>query len=189
MAISKMVENGGKGNKPMAMSKALEAVGYSPTYAHNPQKFLKTKVAKDLLQEYLPDELIAQKHRELLEAAEIQHYYFPKIYPAHNDKESKKGKSKTKVGSKELTNTEIKAIVESVAGCHLIYIKRDRFGAYAYFQAPDTRSQKEAIDMAYKRKGDYAAEKVELTKRKYQDLSNADLLALEIKLKKFLTKK
>jgi len=163
-AISKMVENGGKSRKRISTSKALEAVGYSPAYAHNPQKFLNTKTAKELLKEYLPDELITQRHAELLGAAEIQHYVFPKL--------------KEKGRSVSLTNADIRTIVESVPGCRLIYVKRDFMGAWAYFQAPDCKSRRDAIDMAYKRKGDYAAEKVDIIKRKYQHLSNADLMAL-----------
>lgn len=166
-AISKMVENGGKGKKRMPASKALDAVGYSPAYAKNPKKFFNTKTVKELLKEYLPDELLAIRHAELLDAAEIQHYVFPKI---------KSGKGKRDI---TLTNAEIKTIVESVPGCRLIYIKRDFMGAWAYFQAPDTKSRKDAIDMAYKRKGDYAAETLNIVQRKYQNYSNAELMALK----------
>lgn len=179
-----MVENGGK---PMATSKALEAVGYSPAYAKNPQKFLKTKTATELLEEYLPDELIAARHQELLNASDIQHYCFPKL---SDDKiKGKKKGEKTTIKKNELTNEEIRIIVESVPGCRLIYVKRDFMGAWAFYQVPDCRSRKDAIDMAYKRKGDYAPDKIELTKRKYQDLSNAELAALETKLKNHLLKR
>jgi hypothetical protein len=176
MAIQKMVEKGGK---PMPMSKALIAVGYSPAYAHNPQKFANSKTAQQLMDQYLPDELIAKTHQELLTAGTIQHYCFPKLSD-HAKKSDFKG---------ELTNDEIKKIVESVPGCRLIYVKRDFMGAWAFYEAPDTKSRRDAVDMAYKRKGDYAAEKIELTKRKYQDLSNKELAEREALLKKFLLKK
>ncbi len=174
MAMKKMVENGGN------VSKALKAVGYSPAYAKNPQKFTNTKTAKELMDEYLPDELVAKIHKELLTAGEIQHYCFPNL---------SKGGKKNAGGSGELTNDEIKQIVESVPGCRLIYVKRDSFGAWAFFESPDTKSRKEAIDMIYKLRGSYSAEKIELTKRKYQDLSNADLMALQKKLSNHLLKK
>jgi cell division protein FtsI/penicillin-binding protein 2 len=177
LVYKKICENQGK---PMAVSKAMEAVGYSPSYCHNPQEFLGTKTAQELEKKYLPDELLARKHSELLEAGSIQHYNFPSI---GNAKRGKRGKKQ------ELNNDEIKTIVESVVGCRLIYVKRDWQGAWAYYQAPDHKSRKDAIDMAYKRKGNYAPEQIELTKRKYQDLSNAELVALEKKLKDFLLKK
>lgn len=172
----KIVENRGK-----SLSKAMVDAGYSPAYAHNPQQFLRTKAAQELEKEYLPDELIAQRHNELLNAGLIQHYIFPKL---HDTASKKKG-----VAKNELTNEEIKTIVENVPGCRLIYVKRDYLGATAYFQAPDSKSRKDAVDMAYKLKGNYSPEKIQLTKRKYQDLSNAELMALQTKLKNFLLKK
>jgi len=51
------------------------------------------------------------------------------------------------------------------------------------------RAQDAGLDKAYKIRGKYAPEQVELTKRKYQDLSNAELAALERKLKDFLLKR
>lgn len=176
----KLAENGGK-----SVSAAMRAVGYSPEYARQPQKFLRTKTAQELEQEYLPDELIATKHRELLEAGEIQHYVFPKGGGARV-----KAKGKTRASRESgLTNAEIKTIVESVPGCRLIYVKRDYMGAWAFFEAPDHRSRERAIDMAYKRKGTYAPEQINITRRKYQGLSNAELVAKKKKLKDFLLKK
>jgi len=43
--------------------------------------------------------------------------------------------------------------------------------------------------MAYKLKGSYAPEQISLTKRKYADLSNEELVALKTKLKNALLKK
>lgn len=188
LVYKKIVENRGK---PMSVSKAMEAVGYSSAYASNPQQFTRTKTAQELEKEYLPDELIAERHHELLNATDIQHYCFPKLAKGCgiNTKIKRKKGGKIKVEENELTNEEIKTIVESVSGCRLIYIKRDFMGAWAFYQVPDTKSRKDAIDMAYKRKGVYAPERIELTKRKYQDLSNAELMALQTKLKNFLLKR
>lgn len=194
--IIKMGENGSK-----SISAAMRAVGYSPAYSRHPEKFMRTKTAQELLREYLPAELVAKRHSELLDSSEIQHYFFPKIKEqvVEEDLEPQpnggKLKRKTKkparksIKEKELTNEEIKEIVESVPGCRLIYVKRGWDGTWAFFQSPNAKSRKDAIDMSYKLYGSYAAEKVELTKRKYQDLSNADLVALELKLKKTLLKK
>lgn len=53
LALDKMIENGGN------MSKAMEAVGYSPNTAKNPQKLTESQGFKELLEEYgLTDELI-----------------------------------------------------------------------------------------------------------------------------------
>ena len=52
----------------------------------------------------------------------------------------------------------------------------------------DNRSRIKALDLAYRCKGKYAPTQVEITKRKYQALSDADLLEKEKSLKKFLFK-
>ncbi len=174
MAIKKLVESGGK-----SMSAAMLSVGFSPAYAKNPQKFLKTKTAQELLDEYLPDEMVAMRHSELLNAGEIQHYIFPKLSDEMAKDKKRKG---VKIKKNELTNKEIKEIVESVPGCRLIYVKRDFMGAWAFFSAPDGRIRKDAIDMAYKRKGDYAPDKIQVSRGKYSELTNAELAALEKKL-------
>ena len=54
---------------------------------------------------------------------------------------------------------------------------------------PDNDARLKATDMGIKLRGKYAPDQITLTKRKYQDLSNTDLMALQNKLKDFLTKK
>ena len=184
MVLDKMMENGGS-KKGLAVSKAMLEVGFSPAYSKNPQKFTRTKTFKELMDEYLPDELIAEKHNELLNAAEIQHYLFPKI--EEKIYTSKKGKAK--ISRSTLTNAEIREIVQSVPGCRLIYVKRDSIGAWAYFQSPDSKSRKDAVDMAYKLRGNYSPDKIELTKRKYQHLSDEELMAHKKALIDFLKKR
>ncbi len=172
-----------KEGRRKSMRKILKENGFSDTVADHPtEKFLQGKTAQELMAIYLPDSLIYKRHGELMSAAEIQHYVFPKFIGL-------KGKG-ARTKAKQVSDEEIKAIVESVAGCRLIYIKRDDYiGAVAFFQAPDSKNREKALDMAYKLKGNYAAEKIELTKRKYQDLSNKELAELEQTLIKFLTKK
>lgn len=190
LAMKKIVENRGK-----SISKAMEAVGYSPKYAHNPNQFTKTKTFIELMDEYLPDEMIAQRHDELANAGAIQHYTFPAIIRERvvdNPNKKAGGKIKAKKPEAEcISDEEIKTTIEAVPGCKLIYIKYDAFqgGKTAYFQAPDYKNRKDAIDMAYKLRGKYAPEQINVTRRKYQDLSNAELIARKKKLQDFLRKK
>jgi hypothetical protein len=60
LAFAKVVENGGN------ISKAMRDVGYSPETASTPQKLTQSKGWEELMKEYLPDDLLAKKHRELL---------------------------------------------------------------------------------------------------------------------------
>lgn len=177
-----MAEQAKKKGRRKSKRKIIKDAGFSQTYADHPKRLLGTETAKELMEIYLPDSKIYRTHGELMSAAEIQHYVFPKLIGT-------KGKgARTQV--KQVENSEIKEIVESVPGCQLIYIKRDPYiGAVAFFQAPDNKSRKEAVDMAYKLKGNYSPEKIQLVKRKYQDLSNRELADLERTLKDFLLKR
>ena len=48
------------------MGRAMLEVGYSKEYSENPQQLTNTKSWQQLLEEYLPDSLLAEKHHELL---------------------------------------------------------------------------------------------------------------------------
>jgi hypothetical protein len=62
--VRKLIENGGN------LRKAVRESGYSEAYAHS-QKITKTKTWADLLEEFLPDEALQQKHKELLNAKKL----------------------------------------------------------------------------------------------------------------------
>ena len=181
--IKKIVENGGKQRK--SMGRLMVEVGYSPAYAKNPAHLRGTKTWQELMEIYLSDKEISKKHFELLNACAIQHYIFPRLKEKLITK-----KGKVKHLGRFLDNKIIKEIVESVPGCKLIYVKRDDYtGSMAFFQAPDNRSRRDALDMAYKLGGKYAPDQIELVKRKYEDMSNAELAAKIKVLKDFLLKR
>lgn len=58
----KLIENGGK-----SVSATMLEVGYTEGYAHNPQKITQKKSWAELMEQYLPDDLIAERHHALLE--------------------------------------------------------------------------------------------------------------------------
>ena len=115
-----LMENNGK-----SVSSAMREAGYPPTTAKNPQQVTKTKSWQALMDQYLPQDLIARKHQELLEAEEI--VFIPR-------------------------------------GNKILEKKR-----------PDFAARKAGVDMAHKLRGNFAPEKVELSKRKFQDMSNKEL--------------
>jgi len=81
----------------------------------------------------LPDDLLARKHYELLQAMVIDHYVFPNA----------------------VSDKDIVEIIAKALGCRLIKVQRNSQWARAYFSVPDNRSRKDAIDMAYRLKGKY----------------------------------
>ncbi len=165
----------GKNVRLPPMGKLMRDVGYSESYSTNPAQKKNTKRTwADLMEEFLPESLVAQRHGELLNASAIDSYTF----------------TQSDNGGREITDEEIKEIVESVAGCKLIYIKRAKYlGTIAFFQVPDARARKEAVDLAHKLRGKYAPEQIDIGKRKYSNLSNAELAEHISKLKAYLLKK
>lgn len=63
--LQEIAENGGN------MGDAIRKAGYSESVALTPSKLTNTKSWKETVAEYLPDELLAKKHRELLDAKKI----------------------------------------------------------------------------------------------------------------------
>lgn len=122
-AAKKFVEKRGK-----SLSKVMREVGYSKNTAKNPQNLTKSKSWDELMEEFLPQSLVAKTHSELMTAEET-------IFIPH------KGK---------------------------ILVKK----------RPDFTARKNGTDMAYKLRGQYAPDKMELSKRKFQDKSNEELLII-----------
>lgn len=68
-AFDNVVENGGN------ISKAMKDAGYSNATSHTPQKLTESVGWKELMETYLPDSLLGEKHRELLEVPKkVRHY-------------------------------------------------------------------------------------------------------------------
>jgi hypothetical protein len=64
-AIKKTLENGGN------VTQAMREVGYAETTIHNPKNLTESKAFMELFQETVTDELLAQKHLELLNKREV----------------------------------------------------------------------------------------------------------------------
>jgi hypothetical protein len=60
-AIKILMDSGGK-----SVSGAMKKAGYSEATAKTPSKLTGSKTFKDLFEEYIPDDLLAKKHKELL---------------------------------------------------------------------------------------------------------------------------
>jgi hypothetical protein len=65
-AFNKIVENHGN------ISKTMREVGYKDVTAKNPSNLTNSDGWKELMNEYLPDSLIAKKHKALLEKLDKQ---------------------------------------------------------------------------------------------------------------------
>ena len=121
-----LLENTGK-----PVSKAMLDAGYAPTSAKNPQQLTKSKSWQKLMQEYLPDEKLIEKHKKLLEVRVFDRFVFPGYLEAENASES----------------------FSRIPNCDVIRVGWSGETTIVYFSVPDYRTQLEALKLAYKLKG------------------------------------
>lgn len=146
---------------------AMKEAGFSDAYAKNPHKIVATKTWQELMEEYLPDDALAEAHQGLLHATRIDHMVFP-LGPDTDEGDPSEGppagpevpeafKERTK-----MTDREIEELLASV-NCTVRKIVHGETARHVYFWSPDNKARKEGIDLAYKLKARYAAVKVDHT--------------------------
>jgi len=146
----KKVRKGRKATKTQAMIDA----GYSKSYAESGH--IKTKKSwNQLMEEYLPDSLLAKTHNELLDFKKLDYMLF----------------------NADVKDDDIYELMEKV-NCIPKKIIHGIQGTHVYFWQPDGRIRKDATDMAYKVKGKMAPEKFEVERTGLQTLSDEELMAL-----------
>jgi len=67
-----------KGEK-VSVSAAMRKAGYSPSTASKPHKVTESKAWQELLDEYLPEEYLSTRHRELADAMTLKSFTLPDI--------------------------------------------------------------------------------------------------------------
>lgn len=163
MVIKSLNKKLGKGEKA-TMTKAMMENGYSQSYAESGQ-ITKKKTWKQLMEHFLPDSLIAEKHHELLEAKDLSYFVFPRM----------------------MKDDEIESRMLE-AGIKLVVVRASDKGKMAFYSKADMKARKDGIDLAYKIKGKMAPEKFEMENTTLQGLSNDELETLMAKKKAFFNK-
>lgn len=143
-----MIENDGK--EPM--SKLMAKAGYSHSYCRNPHKLKGTENWQELMKIYLPDDLIARKHEELLNAEILL----------------------TRNVYHKLKDEEILDMFNS-RGYQVVDIKRFMTNCVVSYFAPDNTNRKGALELVNKLKGTYAPEKHTIFSTGLENLSDEDL--------------
>lgn len=128
-------------NPSMGVSTALREVGASEHAIHNPQVITQSKEWAEILDEYLPRAELGEVHRGLLRASRIDHLVF------------------TRDG--EPTDEEIIVMLKDI-NCMVRKIVHGEQARHVYFFAPDNRARKDALEMAYKLRGDFAGDKAQV---------------------------
>lgn len=144
VAAKKITENL---RKPKGKRKTLQKImiesGYSENTSKRPTDLTKSKSFIELLDEMIPNDMVVETQKILLKAVKIETFKFP-IY---------------------LTDEEIKEAVEDVEGHRLrkVYRNEQKGVATAIVWVRDGIINDKALDKVYKLRGQYAAEKHEVS--------------------------
>lgn len=148
-----------------SQKQAMLDAGYSLNYAKSPDKIKKTRKWKEIMDDYLGEDEVAAVHKELLKASKLEQGMFPL----------------------DVDDDLIRLLITEV-GCLVMKILIIKGNKYVWYRAPDGVARKAAVDMVYKLRGKYAAEKFEEV-NPLKKLSNAELAERRRMLINFLTKK
>lgn len=168
-AVDKTLENLGS-DTPKTMGTILKESGYADSIAINPQIITESKGFKELLEEALPDSLLTQRHKELLNSTHLDHMVFPLGPKTTAEKEFFINEQITKAlkagkvydGKDCLSDEDIKELLDSV-NCVVRKVVHGESGRHVYFWGRDNKAVKDALDMAFKLKGAYAPVKSDMT--------------------------
>jgi hypothetical protein len=159
-AVEMLSENV-RNDAPQPIGKILKDVGYSESVSESPQRVTESKGFLELLEEYLPDDKLMEVHNNLLNSKKIEHMVFP-LGPKDADDENLSGsqpnadnsieKGGLKVERTTMTDEEIKHMLSTV-NCTVRRIVHGDTGRHVYYWSPDSTTQKNAIELAYKIKG------------------------------------
>lgn len=124
----------------MALGTAIRAVGMSEFAARNPGKAVTSSPEwSELLDSYLPQGELLETHRGLLRASKIDHLVF--------------------TAGDNPSDEEIGEMLADV-NCKVRKITHNETARHVYFFAPDNRARKDALEMAYKLRGSFAADQL-----------------------------
>lgn len=157
---SKIIEN-----PTISVGDAMREVGVSEFAATHPATLTKSKEWAELLDVYLPQGELLDTHKGLLRASSIDHMVFadgPRDEAAAltwiNTKNAKTEGEYLFTRYDVLSDDDIRVMLAE-KNCEVRRISRTENSRHVYFWSPDSRARKDALDMAYKLRGTYAAEK------------------------------
>lgn len=140
----------------VSLSEALKRAGYSKSTQINPHLITNTDDFKEAAGVIMEDWYTNYKHEQILAASEIVTWKFD---------------------NKDVSEDVVALLAEQVGGELLLMYRENKQNKFIV-KVPKHQEQRQALDMLYKLKGDYAAEKVELSS-KFSDLTDEQIEELE----------
>ena len=149
------------------MGQVLASVGYGIGVQNQPGRITETEGFKALLEQYLPEDMLAKKHVQLLNATRMDHMVFP-LGPKdeddinfsgarvsnHEEEDEEREEFKERT---TLTDQEIIAMLAEV-NCKVRRIVHGNTARHVYFWSADNIARDKALDKAYKLRKRYGEE-------------------------------
>jgi len=164
-AAKAIVENL-QSDKPVSTGEVLKSVGYGTGLQNQPNRVIESEGFQKILAEYLPEEMLAEKHVQLLNATRIDHMVFP-LGPKDEDDANFSGGGRKKKNEDDdseefkerttLTDEEIIIMLKEV-NCQVRRIVHGETARHVYFWSADNMARDKALDKAYKLRRRYGEE-------------------------------
>lgn len=159
-AAKLMAENGSR-PQPLPKAEIMKEAGYSTTIQRAPSKITDSPTFQELLEQYMPNDNLAQVHKRLLNTRKIEHMVFP-LGPVDEDDENLSGSNPNAYNALDgldhpverttLSDQEIKDMLAEV-NCVVKRIVHGQTARHVYYWAHDAKAQSTALELAYKMKG------------------------------------
>lgn len=136
------------GNATEAVKKNYKVSSDATARSIGSENLTKPNILKEIksVAEHIPNSLLLEKHLKLLRAKEVQRFIFPT----------------------RLKDDEIIDMVAD-AGFRVITIRPSPLGKMAFYSNDNPRAIKDGLDMAYKLKGSYEPEEINMRFKGYTD--------------------
>ncbi len=128
-------------------------------------KITNSKTWTELMEIYISDDDLSQKHKELLNATRLDHMVFVtgprdekealRIDDEAREKATKEGKEYKTIDY--ITDEDIRQMLADVS-CKVRRIVHSETARHVYFWSADNKSRKDAIEMGYKLKGRFGTD-------------------------------
>jgi len=166
-AMRLMVANVGN----LSQAEILRKAGYAESIARNPSKVTKSQLfLQKFEQAGITDDFLSEEFRTLSKLERLEQVVFPARFVLKKGKKTKgkKVSARNRYQYIPCTDEEISAVIGNLSGAKLISIMAENIdhSRTAFVAMPDSAVRKGMIDMGFKVKGHYVAD------RAFEELTN-----------------
>lgn len=146
--------------RPKSSGEILRMAGYTLNTSLRPSDIIQSDTFQQLLEQTMPDNILAQTHKRLLETRKLEHMVFPLEHQDPSDLGhafplDEALREQEIADRRIIDNLSDEDIVDMLAevNCKVKRIVHGDTARHVYFWAHDAKAQSTALELAYKLKG------------------------------------